>query len=70
MTPKLQELANRIVELRRFTKETGIQTNRSQSALVANLDPLSLSTVAAEVNRQLAEINRQTDRGNYANTTK
>ncbi len=53
MNPKLKEIADKIVQMRIFSKELGIQTNRSQGSLINGLDPVEVSLVAAEVNRQL-----------------
>lgn len=51
--PKLIEIANQIVELRKFSALTETKTSRSQTALIADLDPVSLSIVAMLVNKQL-----------------
>jgi hypothetical protein len=51
---KLQEVAQRIIELKRFQLATGVITSRSQGALIRDLDPIELSNVAAAVNKALA----------------
>ena len=58
---RLQDLADKIVQMRQFSKETGIQTNRSQGALIQNLDPVEVSIVATEVNRQLFNPKQKTE---------
>ena len=51
--PKLVEIADRIVALKKFTDATGNQTGKSQTALMRDLDPIELSIVAALVNKEL-----------------
>ena len=59
MTEQLQEIARRIVELKKFSRNTSVVTNRSQGELIRHLDAVQLSEVAAEVNKQLDIYYRQ-----------
>jgi hypothetical protein len=51
--PRLVEIANCIVDLKKFQSTTGVITNRSQGALIRDLDPIELSIVAHLVNKAL-----------------
>jgi hypothetical protein len=57
---KLQEVAQRIIEMKRFQLATGVITSRSQGALIRDLDPIELSNVAAIVNKALATAKAET----------
>lgn len=50
---QLQEIATQIVTLKKFQKETGVATVRSQGSLVRFLNPQELVTVAKLVNAAL-----------------
>jgi hypothetical protein len=52
--PKLVKIAEQIAELQKFTKATGNKTGKSQTALMAALDPVELSIVASLVNQKLS----------------
>jgi hypothetical protein len=60
MNPKLKKIADAIVEMKRFSDEMGIQTNRSQGKFIDGLDAVEVSIVAAEVNRQLRQMKEET----------
>ena len=66
--PKLTEIANQIVELKKFTNLTGTQTGKSQTALIRDLDPVALSIVAALVNKQFSNPDGQTEGKHAINT--
>jgi hypothetical protein len=51
--PKLELIAQRIVDLKKFQASTSVVTNRSQTALIKDLDPIELSIVAHLVNKAL-----------------
>jgi hypothetical protein len=51
--PRLMEIANRVIDLKRFQNTTGVITSRSQGALIRDLDPIELSIVAHLVNEAL-----------------
>ena len=52
--PKLEKIADQIAELQKFTRATGNKTGKSQTALMAELDPVELSIVASLVNQKLS----------------
>lgn len=68
--PRLQEIADRIVQLKRFSEVTGTQSGKSQTALIAKLDPIELSVVASLVNQQLYADGMKKTEGSHAHPTK
>lgn len=68
MNPKLQKIADAIVQMKVFTDELGIQTNRSQGKFIDGLDAVEVSIVAAEVNRQLSKHRTEQTRETHVNT--
>ena len=51
--PKLVEIAERIIDLKKSQLSTGVKTTRSQAAVVKDLDPVQLSLVLHLVNKAL-----------------
>ena len=45
-TPRLREIAGKILALREMTKTTGFQTGKSQKEILMPLSPDELATVA------------------------
>lgn len=52
--PKLLTIVEKILELKKFQKATGIVTSRSQSSFIRDLNPEELAVVAKLVNTALA----------------
>jgi hypothetical protein len=50
LTPKLKDIADKVLALRRMTKDSGFQTSRSQGELLSRLTPDELAVVAGVLN--------------------
>ena len=50
LTPKFQNIAEKVIALRELTKTTGFQTSRSQGELLGRLTPDELVAVALVLN--------------------
>jgi len=50
---KLETIADRIVELKRFSETTGTKTHKTQGALLSGLDPIEMIHVCHLVNKKL-----------------
>jgi hypothetical protein len=51
LSPALQEVVQKVRALRAYTKETGFQTSKSCSALLARLNADDLAAVCTELNK-------------------
>jgi hypothetical protein len=47
LTPKQQEILNKILALRKMTQDSGFKTTRSQNDLLERLDADDLAAIAA-----------------------
>jgi hypothetical protein len=65
--PRLAAIAQKIVELKRFSDLTGTITSRSQGALVRDLGPVEMSIVAHLVNKQHQPREDDNDRNSHHN---
>lgn len=49
LSPRLQEIANKVLALRSMSKTTGFQTGKSQKELLTPLNPEELALVAEAI---------------------
>jgi hypothetical protein len=52
LSPTLQEIVLKVQALRAYTKETGFQTSKSCSALLARLNADDLASVCMQLNKK------------------
>jgi hypothetical protein len=50
--PEVKAALERVIALRRLTKQTGVKTYRSERAILEALDPQTLAAVALQLNEQ------------------